>query len=190
MHDEGFGSWDGGYGGEDLGFTSVYDSVGYEATEGGGTIFILPNGEPAREEYTDADGGELDSGPGTAYLESFPGLLEVSEEAGDLLESALVEGSGVDGNEILDVEPAEENEPVGEGVPSATPTPTPGPVVVYYEDPRLDDLNAVLAQIDQRDSEIMIHYHNMEVIGTSLVGLLAMLFGGCVCYAFLRRILT
>lgn len=193
MYDE-FTAWDGGADFGDGGYIdfssdSYYDAVEYEATEGGGTIFILPNGEPAREDgATGGSEGELAYGPGTATLQSLNGseqLASVAEEAEELLEGALVEGSGVE-EEILETMPAEEDAIVGDGE-STTPTPTPGPVV-YYEDPRIDQLYAVVVQMDQRDAEVLKHYHNVELIGTSLVGLLSMAVGGCVAYAFLRRI--
>lgn len=192
MSDE-FTAWDGGAEFADGGYIdfssdSYYDAVQYEPTEGGGTIFILPNGEPAHEGASGGSGGELEYGPGTATLQSLAGseqVASVAEEAEELLEGALVEGSGVE-EEILETTPAEEDVIVGGGE-STTPTPTPGPVV-YYEDPRIDDLYAVVVQMDQRDAEVLKHYHNVELIGTSLVGLISMAVGGCVAYAFLRRI--
>lgn len=198
---DGFGSWDGG------GFTDGSEgwSYGYGADTGtqgadggdwGESVIILPNGEQpssgsdsAGREYGGSTGGGTEqivgSGGDETDVFNFSGdLLGIAAEAQEEMVSLVGTDEGV-GDVDKEVEPAEEESGNGEEI---SPSPTPTPVITT--DPVLTDIYQLLYSMDVREQELQVHYHNMELFSVSVIGLLAMGFGGMICYGFLRRILT
>lgn len=200
---DGIGSWDGG------GFTdgSAEWSYGYGADTGtqgaeggdwGQSVIILPNGdistlgsESAGIEYWNSTEGGTEQivsggdGVGTDVFNFSGDLLGIATEAQEEMVALVGSDAGV-GDIDKEAEPAEEDS--DEGNRDITPTPTPAPEST--SDPVLSDIYQLLYSMDAREQELEIHYHNMELFSLSLIGLLAMGFGGMICYGFLRRILT